>query len=66
MSTRCVSIYTCVNTLTLTVSQNALAMSKWGQWDDSFGTERRRNFACMCPGFEDAGAGYEDNISEES
>lgn len=30
-------------------TQNVLAMSKWGQWDDSFGSERRRNFACMCP-----------------
>jgi len=30
-------------------TENVLAMSKWGQWDDSFGSERRRNFACMCP-----------------
>merc|ERR1719471_452073 len=33
-------------------SQGALAISRWGQFDDSFHNHRRRTrpFACQCPG----------------
>jgi len=29
--------------------QDVLSISKWGQFDDSFDTKRRRPFACQCP-----------------
>jgi len=32
------------------VGQDVMAFSKWGQFDDSFDTRRKRPFACQCPG----------------
>jgi len=29
--------------------QDAVAISKWGDWDDSFSWKRKRPFACQCP-----------------
>lgn len=32
------------------MGQNSLAISKWGEFDDSYEVRRRRPFACQCPG----------------
>jgi len=32
-----------------TVGQDAISISKWGKWDDSYAEKRKRPFACMCP-----------------
>jgi len=32
------------------VGQDVLSFSKWGEFDDSFDTKRKRPFACQCPG----------------
>lgn len=32
------------------VGQDAISISKWGKWDDSYAEKRKRPFACMCPG----------------
>jgi len=32
------------------VGQDVLSFSKWGEFDDSFDTRRKRPFACQCPG----------------
>jgi len=34
----------------LAEGQNAMSVSKWGQFDDSFQTKRKRPFACQCAG----------------